>query len=153
MRTMEREPVAKVEQLLHCTAKAAYEAFVDPRRLEQFWLAHATAPLAVGSRVHWKFMVKGAESDLEAVALEPDERIVVRWEDGTTTEWTFEERDGATRVAIAQTGFGGTADEVVAAVVEATQGYAIVLCELKVLLEQGKAMGLVRDKAALIERR
>ncbi len=34
--------------------------------------------------------------------------------------------------------------------VATTEGFAIVLCDLKCLLETGKSGGMVRDKAALI---
>jgi hypothetical protein len=37
-------------------------------------------------------------------------------------------------------------------VVNATEGFAIVLCDLKVLLETGHPAGLVKDKAELIHR-
>ena len=36
--------------------------------------------------------------------------------------------------------------------INATEGFTIVLCELKVLLESGHTASLVKDKAGLIER-
>ena len=147
----ERVPVARAKILVRASAKDAYDAFVEPATLTKFWLAHASAPLAVGKAVRWRFLVPGAADDVEAKVLEPNERIVVAWTDGTTTEWTFEPSvDGGTVVTVEQSGFAGTGDEIIATAIEATQGYTLVLSDLKLLLERGSAMNLVKDKATLI---
>jgi hypothetical protein len=61
----------------------------------------------------------------------------------------FRERKPAvTQVAVQVTGFSSDAD--VAGIVGATEGFSIVLCDLKTLLETGRSANLVRDKAELI---
>src|SRR5687768_56821 len=108
MPQFERAPVARAKILVRAAAKDAYDAFVEPEKLTKFWLANASAPLAVGQRVRWRFMVPGAADDVEAKVLEPNERIVVAWSDGTTTEWIFEPSvDGGTIVSVEQSGFTG----------------------------------------------
>lgn len=71
------------------------------------------------------------------------------WLQGLDVDLKFIEKDEGVTVASAEVrGFeseGGTA-----AVVNATEGFSIVLCDLKVLLESGHSAGLVKDKAALI---
>jgi hypothetical protein len=63
---------------------------------------------------------------------------------------TFDALDaGSTRVAVHETGFKG--DRAVEEVATTTEGYSIVLCDLKTLLETGRSANLVKDKAALIE--
>lgn len=151
MAQLERAPVARAKILVRAPAKDAYDAFVQPETLTKFWLANASAPLTVGQRVRWRFMVPGAADDVDAKVLEPNERIVVAWSDGTTTEWTFDPCvDGGTIVTVEQSGFTGSGDEIVATAIEATQGYTLVLSDLKLLLERGSAMNLVKDKATLI---
>jgi hypothetical protein len=54
----------------------------------------------------------------------------------------------ATRVAVEVTGFKD--DNGVDSIVNATEGFSIVLCDLKTLLETGHSANLVRDKAELI---
>jgi hypothetical protein len=62
---------------------------------------------------------------------------------------TFDRHENdATRVEIVVSGFSG--DDRTAQAVAATEGFAIVLCDLKSLLETGKSGGMVRDKALLI---
>ena len=45
---------------------------------------------------------------------------------------------------------GFPSENVVDAIVGATEGFSIVLCDLRTLLETGRSANLVRDKAELI---
>lgn len=144
-------PVASVELLIRCTPGSAFSAFVEPATLTRFWLSKASAPLAPGGRARWEFMVPGATAQLSVEAFVPNQRIQIAWDDGTHVEWTFQEHTlGGTVVKVRQWGFQGSRDEVVALALDATAGFTLVLAELKVLLEQGTAANIVRDKAALI---
>jgi uncharacterized protein YndB with AHSA1/START domain len=144
---------ARSEQLVRKSVREVFDAFVQPSLLVQFWLAAASGPLELGRKVHWEFKVKGAADDVEVLALERDRRIRVRWSDGTETEWVFMALGAdETIVRIEQSGFTGTPREIAATALEATQGYSIVLCGLKVLLEGERGVRLVADKAELIER-
>ena len=78
--------------------------------------------------------------------MEVDTRIAVQWSDDTTVGWRFSPFRDSTVVTIEHAGLGD-----VEAVVEATQGFTIVLCDLKVLLETGSSPRLSADKAWLIE--
>lgn len=128
-------------------------AFVEPRKLAGFWLSASSAPLALGTTVHWKFLVPGAETDTTVTALEPGRRLAWKWSDGTTVDVELEELDGATAVTIVNAGFKGTADEIVNAALNATEGFSLVLADLKTMLESGTSANIVRDKARLIELR
>lgn len=67
---------------------------------------------------------------------------------GTTTlEWTFTARqDGTTFVSIANSGFCGTADEMVKQALDSTEGFTFVLAGLKALLEHNVRLNLVQDR-------
>ena len=147
-----RTPVARVSMLIRRPVADVFNAFVEPAMLERFWLARSSGPLQLGKSVRWDFMVEGASADAYVKELQANERIFIEWSDGTTVAWTFKSHAGdATIVEVENTGFRGDAEEVIRTAVESTQGFTIVLCDLKTLLEQGKSMNLVRDKAALIE--
>ena len=154
MPSLSRAPIASVEMLIRRPAKEVFAAFVEPRMLTKFWLNRSSGPLAAGAKAHWEFMVKGAESDLDVKALEPNRRILIEWPDKSTVEWTFTEpTPNETIVAISNMGFAGDPDEAVATAINSTEGFTIVLCALKALLERGSAMNLVKDKALLLESR
>lgn len=146
-----KPPRAKVSMLIRRPASEAFAAFADPKKITQFWLSRTSGLLAPGARVHWDFMVKGASDDVTVTAFEQDRRIAIQWSDGSTTEFRFEPDAHGAVVEIESGGFGGDEDEVIAAALNAVEGFTIVLCDLKTLLEQNVSMALVRDKAALIE--
>src|SRR5688572_11722281 len=68
---------------------------------------------------------------------------------GAKVEWEFMV-PGATVAAVEATGFKG--EDAVAQVVNAIEGFSIVLCDLKTLLESGRSANLVTDKAELVHR-
>jgi uncharacterized protein YndB with AHSA1/START domain len=133
-----RRPVAEV-----------FHAFVDPTMITRFWLEATTGPLARGAQVTWRFLVPGATETVTVTALEDQRRLAFDWSDGIHVDMGFAPfgQDG-TRVVVEATGFQGKAAE--ASVIGATEGFTIVLCDLKTLLETGRSAGLVKDKAELI---
>jgi uncharacterized protein YndB with AHSA1/START domain len=148
---MTASPAARVEMLIRKPAAEVFAAFVEPQQLTRFWLSHASAPLVAGTRVRWDFMVEGASAELDVKAIEPAKRILIEWVGGGTVEWTFTEAAGKeTVVTVIDRGFRGSLDEQIATAVDSTEGFTIVLCDLKVLLESGTSPGLVKDKAALL---
>ena len=141
--------VAKVEMLIRKSAKEVFNAFVDPRTIEKFWLKKASGPLAKDANVEWEFMVRGARETVAVTEFLPNQLIAFTWSDGIAVKMKFESRDDrSTVLSVTATGFKGTGAPSQA--VNATEGFAIVLCDLKSLLETGRSGNMVRDKAALI---
>lgn len=144
-------PIAKATLLIRRPVVNVFEAFVKPELLTRFWLAKASGPLQVGQTVRWEFMVPGAVVDTKVEALERNRRIEINWSDGTRVRWSFEDRgDGTTTVGIENSGFSGSPEQAIATAIEATQGFTLVLCDLKTLLESGTSHHITRDKALLI---
>jgi uncharacterized protein YndB with AHSA1/START domain len=144
-------PVANVSMLIRAPAADVFNAFVEPSMLTRFWLARASEPLAAGRSVTWEFMVPGAIAETHVQDMTPNRRIVLEWGEDESAELKFEQRaDGFTQVEIASAITCKTAGEAVAKAIEATQGYTLVVSNLKALLETGRSAGLVEDKAVLI---
>lgn len=146
------EPTASATLLIRCPVSAAFDAFVDPARITQFWLQSASAPLAAGARVEWHFMVPGATEVVTVTDFEPNQRIAFDWAAGPSVQLRFEPHGtGATRVSVEARGFdASSAAEAARAAIQTTEGFAIVLCDLKTLLESGRSANLVKDKAILV---
>jgi uncharacterized protein YndB with AHSA1/START domain len=152
MSSFERAPIARVEMLILRPREEVFSAFIQPEIITQFWLSRVSGPLRAGATVHWEFLVKGASADATVEAVVENERIRIAWDDETHVEWSFGESSiGGTLVVITQSGYDGTGDEIIAKALNATGGFTLVLAELKLLLERGQVMNLVRDKARLIE--
>jgi uncharacterized protein YndB with AHSA1/START domain len=137
---------------INATAGRIYDSFVQPERLTRFWLASASGPLEISKAVDWDFMVAGARDKATAFRLDPGTLIEWTWSDGAV-RIELEPMDAGTAVTLVNDGFPGDADKQVEAALNRTEGFTIVLCDLKTLLETGKSAGLTKSKARLIEAR
>jgi len=147
-----KPPIATIELLIRRPAGDAYRAFVEPEILTKFWLRRASEPLSLNRSVRWEFLVAGAAARVTVRELKENQRIGTVWDDDTTIDFTFREIEPAlTLVGVTQAGFQGSPDEVVAKALDATQGFTLVLCELKALLEKNVSLDAVADKARWIE--
>ena len=148
---MERVAVT-ASMLIRRAPHEVFAAFADPEMLCRFWLDAASGPLAPGAVVQWNFKVPGIHDTVTVTLFEPPRRLSLRFSDGQEAALSFELHDGdATRVAVCCTGFPeGDSLELATNTVE---GFSIVLCDLKTLLETGRSTHLVRDKAELIARK
>jgi uncharacterized protein YndB with AHSA1/START domain len=143
--------VARADMLIRRPVAEVFDAFVRPEMITQFWLESTSGPLRQGAKVEWRFMVPGAVETVTVTAFENRRRISFDWSDSISVNMQFEElNDGTTRVTVEAAGFKG--DQPESEVVNATEGFTIVLCDLKILLEIGRSGNLVRDKAELIGR-
>jgi uncharacterized protein YndB with AHSA1/START domain len=140
---------ARARMLIRAPVREVFDGFADPRRICEFWLKSSTGPLTRDAHVEWEFMVPGARETVDVLGFSTDERIKFRWSNGFVVDMTFgRHASDAARVDIVVSGFRGT--DQIADAVTATEGFAIVLCDLKTLLETGRTGNMVRDKALLI---
>ncbi len=141
-----KDHTAQASMLIRRPVAEVFDAFVKPDTITKFWLEGTTGPLAKGAQVKWRFMVPGASETVTVTAFEDQSRIAFDWSDGNSVNMVFEEHgSGATHLTIEVTGLKNER-----AAVNATEGFSIVLCDLKTLLETGRSANLVRDKAELI---
>ena len=140
---------ATAQMLIRKPPQDVFQAFCEPRTLEAFWLKRASAPLAENAVVEWEFLVPGARETVTVTQFVVNTVIAFSWSDGVQVSIRLVAHAAAsTRVSIAATGFQG--EEVVSHAINATEGFAVVLCDLKSLLETGHSGNMVRDRAALI---
>jgi uncharacterized protein YndB with AHSA1/START domain len=140
---------ATAAMLIRKPVRDVFDAFVNPRSLEKFWLKRASGPLARDATVEWEFMVEGARETVTVTEFVLNQIIAFRWSGGIAVTLRFEQHDtNSTRLSVSATGFTGA--DAPSLAVNATEGFTIVACDLKTLLETGKSGNMVRDKAALI---
>ena len=137
--------------LIRRGAAEVFDAFVDPEKLRAFWLDSASGPLAPDAEVEWSFKVPGVTDRVKVAAFEPPRRLALHFSDGLRTELQFEFHDGdATKVTVSSMCLSD--EDPVGQAANLAEGFGIVLCDLKTLLESGRSANLVRDKAELITR-
>jgi uncharacterized protein YndB with AHSA1/START domain len=146
------ELISRTEMLIRKPVSDVFSAFTNTSMLEKFWLKRAKGALAEGAVVEWEFMVEGAQDIVTVTEFSANQLISFKFSDGVAVELQFEPwADAGTRLGVNAVGFSG--EGAVSNVVEATEGFSIVLCDLKTLLETGTSAGMVRDKAELISAR
>ena len=140
---------ATVEMLIRKPPEVVFNAFANPRTIEQFWLKRTSGPMEPGATVTWEFMVAGAHETVTITEFVPNKTIAFTWSDGISVTLGFaaHEADG-TRFSAAASGFKGA--DAPSLAIGATEGFTIVACDLKSLLETGQSGNMVRDKAVLI---
>lgn len=98
-----RKPVAEV-----------FDAVVDPGKLSGYFVQNASAPLAAGTTVQWKFREVPNAFPVVVHEVVPNERIVLEWESGeggyhTRVEMLFQPLDASnTMVQIRESGWRDT---------------------------------------------
>jgi uncharacterized protein YndB with AHSA1/START domain len=143
--------IAKAQILIRRPVSDVFAAFVDRRQITRFWLASASDSLVPNGKAHWEFQVEGATDEVSVKDFENDKRILIDCSDGTTLELTFDVHADGTVVSVLNGGFEGSDAEIIATAIESTQGFTLVLCDLKTLLETGRTTRIVSDKAQLIQ--
>ena len=125
--------LARAEMLSRSPASAVFKAFVPPAMLRKVWLKRASAPLGRGAKVDWVFRVPGATETVEVTRFVEKEKICFVWSDGKAIQMHFRARGrSSTTVEVQVRGFKGR--NAISEAVSTTEGFAVVLCDLKSLL-------------------
>lgn len=144
---MNKAPVARTQMMIRRPVQDVFNAFIDPAVTTRFWFTKSSGPLAEGKTVRWEWEMYGASTDVLVKAVEPCSRILIEWhEPPCPVEWQFEDRkDGTTLVVVANRGFTGSEDEMVAQAIDSMGGFSFMLASLKALLEHDIQLNLVAD--------
>ena len=138
----------KAEMLIRRPPGEVFAAFANPQTIRKFWLRDTTGPLAPGARVRWHFMVPGASDEVVVTGFEAPRRIAFEWSGGMHVELLFETFADGTHLTALISGLNGR--NLLTQATNVVEGFTIVFCDLKTLLESGSSANLVRDKAELI---
>ncbi len=137
----------KTQMLIRRPAVDVFEAFIRPEITTKFWFTNSTGRLEAGKCVRWEWEMYGAFAEVEVMAIEPPNRILIEWDTPPQpVEWQFVPRpDGTTLVTISTWGFQGSDDEVLARALDSMGGFTFVLAGLKAFLEHDVVLNLTAD--------
>ena len=141
-------PAVHTQMLVRRPIDDVFNAFVDPAVTTRFWFTGSSGRLEPGAKVTWEWEMYGVSTDVQVKAIERPARILIEWDEpSTTVEWKFTSLGAeATLVQISNTGFQGTEEEVVGMALDSMGGFSLVLAALKAWLEHGIALNLVADR-------
>ena len=131
-----------------------FAVFADARNMSKFWFTRLDDGLIEGEKSTW-FLGSGQDAysfDVQVKELCEPNKIVIEWEgpDGHPTQvvWSFDETDdGDTILAIEESGFVGSSEDIVERVVDSTCGFNQVIVAAKALVEHGVELNVVADHA------
>ena len=143
-------PGAKAEMLIRRPVTEVFEAFINPTTTSKFWFTRGSGRLEQGSQVQWDWEMYDSSVQVTVLAIEENKRVLIEWSAygaPTMVEWIFTPReDDTTFVSITNTDFSGDGDKRVKQAIGSTEGFALVLCGLKALLEHNVILHLVADR-------
>ena len=144
------DPVARSELLIRAPVEQVFEAFVDPDITARFWFSRGTARLVEGTELEWHWEMYGASTRVRVLAVEPNRLIRVDWDIDnapTRVEWRFSTfKPGQTWVEVENSGFAGDEPARLAAALDSTGGFVLVLAGAKIWLEHGIEPNFVLDR-------
>jgi uncharacterized protein YndB with AHSA1/START domain len=141
---------AKAELLIRKPVEDVFEAFIDPAITTKFWFTKSSGKLESGKQVQWDWEMYNHSTQVIVKAIEPNKRILVEWsgyDTPTDIEWIFTPYPGNTTfVSITNSGFSGDANKIANQAIGSTEGFTLVLCGLKALLEHNINLNLIVDR-------
>jgi uncharacterized protein YndB with AHSA1/START domain len=143
-------PTVKVGMLIRKPPAEVFQAFVDPEITTRFWFSKSSGKVTPGAELQWEWEMYGVSTNVRVKEVDDDRRIQFEWDDEkpTTVEFRFfPAGDGATYLQVAESGFSGGGDEIVAKAVDSTGGFTNVVCAAKALLEHDVVLTVVLDHA------
>lgn len=145
-----RPVVATKGMLIRKPPAEVFRAFADPAVTTRFWFTRSSGPVEAGATLRWDWEMFGASATIAVKEVEADRRIVFAWgpdDAPSTVELRFVPHQGHTFVNVTETGYTGSADDVVARALDSISGFALVLAAAKAWLEHGLALTVVADHA------
>ena len=143
---------ARAAVKIHATPSDVYNAFVDGSAMSRFWFTRRDNGLQEGKTFRW-FLGGGADAvsfDVYVKELLFPNRLVIDWpgENGRLRQvtWLIEELEaGGTSLAIEETGFVGSFDQIIEEVLNSTRGFNQVVVAAKAFVEHGVRVNVVAD--------
>ena len=147
--TKKDQPYAEAAMLIRKPVASVFNAFIDPAITTKIWFTESSGKLEEGHAIKWTWGMFNHTVSVTVKTIIPNEKIIIQWGDDEEAiiEWSFKLLDESkTFVTITNTGFKGTAEELIAQVRDATGGFTWVLAGLKAYLEHGIELNLIKDR-------
>lgn len=151
MNTLRPVAVARVSLPIRRPRREVFLALTDPEMLCRFWPDHAgTQSLDEGVVTEWRMSGSGDPVTVTCREIEEDSLIRLTLSTGARIMVSLDRfEDGGTVVHYCECGFGAEGDVPASQVARVTSAAALMLTDLKSLLERGAATGAHADSRRL----
>ena len=122
-------------------ASEVFEAFVDPKKIGNFWFSSSSERWEQGKTVTLKYDEYDALVDIEVIKIDINKKIVFQWGadgDKHIVTISLKELDNlSTHIEITEEGFKGNTDNLLSQMIDNKEGWVYMLTCLKGYLEFG----------------
>lgn len=140
---------AKAEMLIRRDIDEVFNAFINPKVTTKIWFTKSSGPLVQGEKVVWTWEMYNHSVDVNVLEVIKNQSIKIDWgnyDKPSLVEWTFKPMKEGTFVSISNTISNEDTEKLVAEVRDSTEGFTLVLANLKAFLEYQIELGLVGDR-------
>ncbi len=118
-----------------------YEAFVDPRKIGNFWFSSSSERWEPGKTITLRYDEYNAEGTIQVVEVEVDKKIVFTWgpqDDPHTVTISLQvQGQSHTIVEVTEEGFNENDENLIPALIDNKEGWVYMLTCLKGYMENG----------------
>jgi uncharacterized protein YndB with AHSA1/START domain len=143
------ENFAKAEMLIRKGIEEVFDAFINPEVTTKIWFTKSSGKLEAGKTVTWNWEMYNHSVEVEVLEIIPLQKIKINWgnyDNPSIVEWTFREMKNGTFVSVINEIVQPDSAKLLAEVRDSTEGFTLVLANLKALLEHDIQLGLVADR-------
>lgn len=143
------ENFAKAEMLIRKDVSEVFEAIVNPEITTRIWFTKSSGRLEAGKTIRWDWEMYNHSVDVKVLELVPEQKIIFDWgnyEQPSRVKWIFTKMKEGTFVSVTNEITQQDTEKLVAEVRDSTEGFTLVLANLKALLEHGIQLQLVADR-------
>lgn len=140
---------ARAEMLIRKPMDVVFEAIVNPEITTRIWFTKSSGRLEAGKEVVWEWEMYDHTVKVQVQEVILGKYIKLDWgnyEQPSTVEWHFKTMKDGTFVSVVNTIEQADPEKLIAEVRDATEGFTLVLANLKALLEHGIRLNLVADR-------
>ncbi|NHM30806.1 SRPBCC family protein [Neobacillus terrae] len=122
-------------------ANEVFEAFVDPKKIGNFWFSSSSERWEQGKIITVKYEEYNAQLDIKVLEIEKNKKIVYEWGangEGNIVTISLEELDNSnTIIEVIEEGFKDNDEELISQLLDNKEGWVFMLSCLKGYLEFG----------------
>jgi len=144
-----KKDFVKAEMFIRKDVAEVFQAIVDPAITTKIWFTKSSGKLEKGKTIEWEWEMYNHKVNVEVLEIIENQKIIFNWgnyDRPSIVEWEFRAIEGGTFVSVTNEIEHDTPEKLIAEVRDSTEGFTLVLANLKAYLEFNILLNLVGDR-------